>query len=274
MYRKEAVQVFSALKPEDYDDQRSDLLFAYSLLSWDEIFAGQVDAGVADTQKAIQLSTATEAHTGLYTVYENGINALTQNQRYDQAESLLDAFTQLLSTGTAGTLQVRELATVVDPDRASIAEATKHYAQAVPYRLDAVKRLSALDPKAYDSVKDDLVSAYGNLSFGQEEAGNFEQGVEAAKTGLQLDPSQAWIEENEGSGLLLSGHPEEAKAVYLKIKDVQWRNAPLSSAISDDLTLFCRLGFTRPETAGIAHDLGLTSPELFSCLAAQAGKAK
>ncbi len=214
VYRKEAVQVFSALKPEDYDDQRSDLLFAYSLLSWDEIFAGQVDAGIADTQKAIQLSTATEAHTGLYTVYENGINALTQNQRYDQAESLLDAFTQLLSTGTAGTLQVREFATVVDADRASIAEATKHYAQAVPYRLDAVKRLSALDPKAYDSVKDDLVSAYGNLSFGQEEAGNFEQGVEAAKAGLQLDPSQAWIEENEGSGLLLSGHPEEAKAVY------------------------------------------------------------
>jgi hypothetical protein len=276
VYRKDVLQVLAALKPEDYDDQRSDVLFAYSLLSWDEIFAGQTDAGIADTQKSIQLSTQTEAHTGLYTVYENGINALTQNERYDQAESLLDAFTQTLSAAPAGTLRERELATVVDADRAAIAEATKHYSQAVPYRIDAVKRLSALDPDAYDSVKADLVSAYGNLSFGQEEAGNFVQGVEAAKAGLNLDPSQAWIEENEGSGLLMSGHPDEARTVYMKIKDIQWRNAPLSNAISDDLTLFCKLGYTPPETAGIAHDLGITSPELFSCLAtaAQAGKSK
>ncbi len=276
VYRAHAVEVLAALKPEDYDDQRSDLLFAYSLLSWDEIFAEQTDAGIADTQKAIQLSTQTEAHTGLYTVYENGINALTQNEKYDQAESLLDAFTQTLSAAPAGTLREREMATVVDADRASIAEARKQYAQAVPYRIDAVKRLSALDSKAYDGVKADLVSAYGNLSFGQEEAGNFVQGLEAAKAGLNLDPSQAWIEENEGSGLLLSGHPDEARTVYMKIKDIQWHNAPLSSAISDDLTLFCKLGYTRPETASIAHDLGITSPDLFNCLAASAhaGKSK
>jgi hypothetical protein len=142
--------------------------------------------------------------------------------------------------------------------------------------MDAVKRLSALDPKAYDGVKADLVSAYGNLSFGNEEAGNFVQGIEAAKAGLNLDPSQSWIEENEGSGLLLSGHPDEARAVYMKIKDIQWRNAPLSTAISDDLTLFCKLGYTPPETASIAHDLGITSPDLFSCLAASVhtGKSK
>jgi tetratricopeptide (TPR) repeat protein len=269
-YRAHVVEILAALNPDDYDGQRTDLIDAYSLLSWAEIYAGEVEKGIADTHKAISLSNQTDGHPALDTAYENGINALVQKAKYEQAESLLNEFTQTLSGAPAGTVREREFATVVDADKASIAEARKQYPQAVTYRIDAVKRLSALDPKAYDGVKADLVSAYGNLSFGQEEAGNFVQGVEAAKAGLNLDPSQAWIEENEGSGLLLNGHPEEAKTLYMKIKDIQWHNAPLSSAISDDLTLFCKLGYTRPETASIAHDLGITSPELFSCLAASA----
>jgi hypothetical protein len=274
VYRAHAVEVLAALKPDDYDSQRSDLLFAYSLLSWDEIFAGQVDKGIADTQKAITLSTQTEEHTGLYTAYENGINALSQNAKYDQAERLVDAFTQMLLASPSSALRDRELATVVDVDKARIAEARKQWAQAVTYRADTVKRLSALDPNAYDGVKADLVSAYGSLAFEQEEAGNFVEGVEAAKAGLRLDPSQSWIEENEANGLLLSGHPEEAKVLYMKVKDIQWQGAPMATAISDDLTEFCKLGYARPQMAGIAHDLGITSADLSSCLAAAAHPGK
>jgi hypothetical protein len=276
VYRAHVVDLLQGMKPDAYADQCSDLLFAYSLLSWDEIFAGQVDKGIADTQKAITLSTQTEEHTGLYTVYENGINALSQNTKYDQAERLLDAFTQMLLAGPSTALRERELATVVDIDRARIADARKQWAQAVPYRVDAVKRLSALDPQAYDSVKAELVSAYGSLAFEQEEAGNFVEGVEAAKAGLKLDPSQSWIEENEANGLLLSGHPDDAKALYMKVKDVQWQGAPMTSAISDDLTEFCKLGYPRPQMAGIAHELGITSADLYSCLAAAVhpGKSK
>jgi hypothetical protein len=269
-YRAHTLEVLAALKPDDYDNQRSDLIFAYSLLSWDEIFAGQVEKGIADTQKAISLSKQTEEHTGLNTVYENGVNALSQNSKYDEAESLLDAFSQTLLASPSGIDREREIATVVDADKARIAETRKQWLQAVNYRSDAVKRLSALDPKAYDGVKADLVSAYGSLSFEQEEAGNFVEGVEAAKAGIKLDPSQSWIEENEANGLLLSGRADEAKTLYMKVKDIQWQGAPMTSAIADDLHTFCKLGYARPDMAGIAHDLGITNADLYSCLAAAA----
>ncbi len=199
---------------------------------------------------------------------------MSQNAKYDEAESLLDAFTQTLLAGPAGAVRERELATVVDADKARIAEEKKQWRQAADYRADAVKRLSALDPKAYDGLKADLVSAYRSVAFEQEEAGNFVAGVEAAKAGLNLDPSQSRIEENEANGLLLSGHPDEAKALYMKVKDVQWQGAPMTSAISDDFHTFCKLGYARPEMAGIAHDLGITSTDLSSCLAAAANPGK
>jgi tetratricopeptide (TPR) repeat protein len=267
-YRAHAVEALATLKPSDYDDQRSDLLFAYSFLSWDEIFSGQTAAGIADTQNAISLSMKSEPHTGLYAVYENGVNALMQNSKYEQAGTLLDSFNRALSASPAGTLREREFATVFDVDMARLAEVRKQWSQAVTYRSDEVKRLLGLDPKAYDTLKADLVSAYGGLSFEEEEAGNFAQGVEAAKAGLKLDPSQSWIEENEANGLLLSGHPDDAKALYMKVKDVQWQGAAMSAAISDDLHTFCTLGYTRPEMTGIAHELGIKNDELYACLAA------
>ena len=267
-YRSRALEALATLNAEDYDDQRSDLLFAYSLRSWDEIFSGQTDAGIADIQHAVALSMKNEPHTGLYTVYENGINALMQNSKYDQADTLLDNLAQTLSASASNPLSEREYATVVDVDKARVAEVKKQWALAVRYRSDEVKRLTGLDPNAYDTLKADLVSAYGGLSFEEEEAGNFVQGVDAAKAGLKLDPSQSWIEENEANGLLLSGHPDEAKALYMKVKDIQWQGAPMTAAITDDLRTFCNLGYARPGMAGIARDLGIKDDGLYVCLAA------
>jgi hypothetical protein len=272
-YRARAIEALSSLKPSDYDDQRSDLLFAYSFLSWDEIFAGQTTAGIADAENAIRLSLKTDSQTSLYSVYENGVNALMQNSKYEQAGALLAEFDQTLSASPAGPLREREFATVVDVDMARLAEVRKQWALAVTYRLDEVKRLLALDPNAYETLKADLVSAYGGLSFEEEEAGNFAEGVEAAKAGLKLDPSQSWIEENEANGLLLGGHPADAKALYMKVKDVQWQGAPMLAAISDDLHTFCTLGYARPEMTEIAHELGIKNDELYACLAASSQRA-
>jgi hypothetical protein len=275
-YRARVVQISAAMKPNLYADEKTDLIFAYSLLSWDEIFSGQVNKGLEDTRTAISLSKQTEGQPGLDAVYENGIRALTRNGKYEEAEKLMDEFTQTLSAGPYVTDREREIATVVDVSKAQIEEAKKQWSQAAAYRRDAVKRLAALDPKAYDSLKADLVSAYGSLAFESEEAGMFADGVEAAKAGLKLDPSQSWIEENEANGLLLSGHPGEAKDLYMKVKDVQWQGDPMTKAISDDLTEFCHLGYARPEMTGIAHDLGIKNDELYSCLAAppQPGQSK
>ncbi len=261
-------------KPDDYDAQRSALTFAYSMLSWDEIFDAQTAKGIADTKTAIDLALKTKGHGDLNAVYENGINASRQNNQYDAADELLDAFTATLLADPPGIARERELATVVDVEGARIAEAKKQWDQAVTYRSDGVKRLLALGPNAYDGLKADLISAYGGLSFEQEEAGHFVEGIDAAKAGLNLDPSQSWIEENEANGLLLSGRPDEAKALYMKVKDVQWQGAAMSSAIADDLTEFCKLGYARPQMADIAHDLGIKAPELYSCLASAANSGK
>jgi tetratricopeptide (TPR) repeat protein len=272
-YRTHALDVLVALKPEDYSDQRSDLIYAYSLLAWDEIFNGQIDKGIADTKKAASLSMQTEGHPALNASYENGINALFQNKKYDEAQTLLDAFTQALLAGPAGTDRERELATVVDLDGVQIATIKKQWPQVAKYRADEAKRLAALDPKAYDGLKSDLVEAYGNLSFEDEEAGDFAGAIDAAKSGLKLDDTQSWILENEANGLLLSGDAKDAKTLYLKVKDINWKGVPISKAISDDLLVFCKLGYTPPETSGLARDLGVMTPELDSCLTAAAKAA-
>jgi hypothetical protein len=266
--RAHVVEIVSAMKPADYTNQPSDLVYAYSLLSWSDIYSGQVDKGIADARKAISLSSKIEDQPGLYPSYENVVNALTQNKKYDDAEKFLDEFTHLLLAAPSTADRERELATEVDVARVRIAQATNNVQQAAKYRSDAVTRLAALKPDAYSTLKADLVSAYGNLSFEQAQAGNFVAGLEAAKAGLKLDPSQTWIEENEANDLLLSGHPDEAKTLYMKIKDIQWQGAPMSKAVSDDFLTFCKLGYTRPEMTAIAHDLNLTDPDLHSCLAA------
>ncbi len=273
-YRAQVVKTAAAMKPNLYDDETSDLVFAYSLLAWDEIFSGLTKEGIDNTQTAIALSKKSKDQPGLDAVYENGIRALTRNSKYDEAERLMDEFTQTLKAGNSVTNREREIATVMDVTKAQIAEANKHWAEAAEYRRDEVQRLAALDPKAYDSLKADLVSAYGGLSFEEEEAGNFEAGVKAAEAGLALDPTQSWIVENGANGHLLSGDTERALALYMKVKDIQWQGAPMIKAISDDLHEFCTLGYARPEMASVAHDLGITSPDLFSCLAAATHTAK
>jgi len=267
-YRAHVVEVLASMKPESYTDQPSDLVYAYSLLSWAEIYDKQIDKGIADTRRAITLSQKSEGHPGAYASFTNGINALTFNKKYDEAQKLVDEFEQTLISSPPSIERDREIATVADPDEVRIATATGDVRGAAKYRLDAATRLAALKPDAYTDLKADLVSAYGNLSFEQEQAGNFAAGVEAAKAGFALDPSQFWIEENEANGLLLSGHTDEAKVLYQKIKDIQWQGAPLSAAVGDDFLTFCKLGYARPEMNSIAHDLNITSPDLFSCLAA------
>lgn len=266
-YRAEVVKTAKAMKPNLYDDETSDLIFAYSLLSWDQILSGHTKEGIDQTQVAIALSKETKDQPGLYAVYRNGIRSLTRSGKYDEAETLMEDFTQTLFSRPYVTDRERELATVVDDSKAQIAGAKKQWAKAAAFRRDEVDRLSKLDPKAYEGLDADLVSAYGSLAFEEEEAGNFVQGVEAAKAGLKLDPSQSWIEENEANGLLLSGHTDEAKTLYLKVKDVQWQGAPLTAAITDDLHTFCTLGYTRPDMTTIAHDLGIKDEGLYACLA-------
>jgi hypothetical protein len=265
--RSHVVEILKNLKPGSYADQSTDLVYAYSYLSWAEIFGGQTDKGIADTQNAIALSNNIEGHPYLNGAYENGINALDRNNQSDNAEKLLNEFAQTLQAMPPSVDRERELATVVDADRVRIADARNQLQLAAKYREDQASRLAALSPDAYSDLKADLISAYGNLSFEEERAGNFTEGIAAAKAALKLDPAQSWIEENEASGLLLSGHANDARALYMKLKDVQWQGAPLSKAIGDDFLNFCTLGYARPEMTGIAHDLNLTTPELYSCLA-------
>jgi hypothetical protein len=273
-YRAQVVKTAAAMKPNLYDDETTDLIFAYSYLSWDEISSGLTKEGVDHTQAAIALSKKTKDQPGLDIVYENGIRALTGAAKYDEAEKLMDEFTQTLMADTSVTNRERWIANVMDVAKAQIAEAKNQWVEAAAYRRDAVRRLAALDPKAYDSLKADLVSAYGGLSFEEEEAGNFRAGVEAAEAGLALDPSQSWIVENEANGRLLSGDAKRAIELYLKVKDVPWQGAPMTSAISDDLLKFCTLGYAHPEMAGVAHELGISTPELYSCLASAGKTAK
>jgi tetratricopeptide (TPR) repeat protein len=263
--RAKVVETVASISPKDYSDQPSDLAFAYSLLSWAEIFNNQTEKGITDAETAISLSKTIKGLPSLNGSYENGVKALIVNKKYDAAEKLLDEFSDFLTEPPSTVEKQRELATFVDVRQIEISRETNLLQRVVKYRRDELSTLNALKPDAYTNLKADIVSAYGDLSDEESKAGDFDQGLIDAQTAINLD-DQPWIEENKANALLFTHHPDQALEIYKNVKDKLWQGDPISKAISDDFLAFCKLGHTTPEMGSIAQQLKIDNPDLTTCL--------
>ena len=270
-YRARAVKVLERLKADAYDGEQKDLAYAYSDLSWGEIFAGQAEQGFADAQTSIVGALKVNDLFALSDIYTNAIKALVANNKYDEARKLSDQHIQMLLNEPQD-VEVERNLELAYHDSIRIDDETEDWARAVDdYKLRVVILTTLKEENAYDSVKEDLASAYGGLSWYEILSGRLPQGLEDANTGLSEDPRQTWIKVNQAHGLLLTGKGSEARDLYLKIKDSPRGNGTLLNDMTDDFKHLCRLGYAGQEMIGIAHDLGIRDPELSKCFAGAAG---
>jgi hypothetical protein len=270
-YRAHAVMVLAALKTNAYEGVSKDLAIAHSVLSWDEIYAGQVEKGLADAQEGIAGAEETLDHFTLGDVYANAIRPLVANKRYSDARNLSDRLFQTLLKEPQDLERDWALQAACG-DSVRIDQATEDWPRAVEDYKQQVSILTALNQTyTYEIIQKDLASAYGGLSWAEIQAGRFAEGRDDAKRGLAKDPTQTWINVKLAHGLLLTGEGSDARDLYLKIRDYPRGNNTLLADIAGDFKQLCKLGKAPPEMLSIAHDLGINDPELSKCSASVAG---
>jgi hypothetical protein len=271
-YRAHEVAVLAAFKPDAYEGARKDLAIAYRDLSWDEIYAGQVDKGVADTRTGIAIAEEMKDRSTEGILYRDAVTSLLSNKHHDDAHQLSDQYIDLLTQEPQGIQRDRDLERAYN-GAARLEDDRKDWQKGIEDRKKQVALLTALKQKqAYDDVQKDLAGAEGGLSWAEIEGGRFAEALEDAKNGLAEDPSETWINVNLAHALLLTGNTREARDLYLKIKDYPRGDHTLTVDITDDFQQLCKLGHVRPEMVGIAHDLGIDNAELNKCLSAANAK--
>ncbi|MEZ5044178.1 MAG: tetratricopeptide repeat protein [Saprospiraceae bacterium] len=99
-----------------------------------------------------------------------------------------------------------------------------------------------------EGIQTYLSNAYGMLAWYALFAQQFEMAEQAARNGLEIDPSQQWINTNLALGLLFQGEYEQAKAVYEQFKDQPFnQNMDFKTAFLQDLTDLEAAGITHPD---------------------------
>ena len=92
-----------------------------------------------------------------------------------------------------------------------------------------------------------LANAYGVLAWYQLFNRHFLEAEQAAYKGMDIDPSQEWINTNLALGLLFQGKYEEAKEIYLRLKNKPYGGATYLKAFLDDLEALEKKGITHPD---------------------------
>lgn len=122
---------------------------------------------------------------------------------------------------------------------------------------DVVRRQFAAAEK--EDARKDLVQVLGTTSWHALLGNRPKEAAQLAEEALKLDSSQPWIRVNLGHAYLFLGRIEEAKAIYLAVKDLKRNDAGrmYSDEIRDDFSLFRRLQFTLAELSRIERELGI-----------------
>ncbi len=89
-----------------------------------------------------------------------------------------------------------------------------------------------------------MAGSYGNLAWCYLFTRQFPEAEHAARRGLELDESQRWINTNLASALLYQGQMEEAKALYLKLKDETDGDSTFREIFLQDLDALEEKGIT------------------------------
>jgi TPR repeat protein len=91
-------------------------------------------------------------------------------------------------------------------------------------------------------------------------AKEFTKALTVADRSHALFPNNVAIETNRAHALMLMGHDEEAKALYLAHKGemYEWSGQSLEQAIADDFADFRKAGLTHPMMAEVETELGIS----------------
>ncbi len=101
------------------------------------------------------------------------------------------------------------------------------------------------------SIIPTLSKAYSSLAWHQLFNRHFVEAEQAANKGLEIDPSQEWINTNLALALLYQGKYKEAKEIYLKLKDKPYGAATYSKAFLEDLNALGQEGIIHPDVKKI-----------------------
>ncbi|MCB9292153.1 MAG: tetratricopeptide repeat protein [Lewinellaceae bacterium] len=94
-------------------------------------------------------------------------------------------------------------------------------------------------------IKANLASSYGSLAWYQILAEDFVSAEESARKGLEVDPSQEWINANIALGLLFQGKIAKAKTLYAKMKNMPYdNNSSYRTVFLKDLEVLEKEGIT------------------------------
>ena len=277
--RQQDVALYTTLsEAKAYDSAAKDLDISLARLSLDEIYNKQFSAGVADARKSVALAIVLKDDSTLDNIFGDAVSALISNGDLPDARTLNDQRIHHFQSEAVSNDSQRYLARAYS-DSASVDEAMKDWPRAVADRTQAVTIYTALsEKKAYDSAGTDLATALGNLSWAQIQGGQFAPALVNAQKGFALDPTATWIEVNEAHALLFTGQVADARALYMKFRTMprgtNRGEGTLAVDVASDYQQLCSLGYVRPEMPGIAHDLGVDSPDLLKCLTGGSAPAK
>ena len=92
-----------------------------------------------------------------------------------------------------------------------------------------------------------LASAHGSLAWHHLFDQGFGAAEGAARKGLQLAPDETWIYTNLALALLYQGRWDEAKEIYLRLKDQPYGEATYGKTFLEDLDALEKAGITHPD---------------------------
>jgi len=267
-FRTQQIRALSTLKPDAYDELPNDMNSAQTSLVYELLCDGRRDEArtafhqILTTAGKLPLS----AQSALYLTL---VQRLRSSKHYDFAREYLDADTQFLLGQPAGDDRDRALADVY-MQAGFLDEDTGEIPLAVTHAKQAVALLTALNNRhAYEGALSGLAGETGGLAWYEIQAGQFADGLKDAQAGFAEDPTQTWIEVNEAHALLLTGKTEEARSLYLKIRNYPRGSSTLLPDITADLKTLCKLKYAPPAMVSIAQDLGIEDAELSQCFAAR-----
>src|SRR5262249_812787 len=131
-------------------------------------------------------------------------------------------------------------------------------------RFIAAERVVAVARSSNDAVraaaKVDMVDLLGAAAWSALLAGHPQEAAEFSEAAHALAPARGWIEVNHAHALLLLGHYDQAKEIYLAVKDqpsATDRARPLRLDISEDFAIFRQLGLATGDVERMKKDVGV-----------------
>jgi hypothetical protein len=137
----------------------------------------------------------------------------------------------------------------------SPADARSAYLQAISSLERYMAFLTASPPRRADADTSGISGNYGNLSFEYLLTGSFPKALEAARRGLEIEPTAEWIEVNLAHALLLSGRQQEAIEHYMKARKGTFGPRSILDATREDFDILKGLGFGHPAMDAILKQM-------------------